>query len=131
MPLCGHLELFVSVGGALTIDEVGSPEVAERFAAWTGRFAPNFGFTSNAVWVRLRLENPTGRTLERWLEADQSTLDSLELYGPGATLRRRGRGEPLDSQELRRPTYAFRLELPPGRTELLLRATSENELQLP
>lgn len=131
LPLWPHLEVFEDPQAGLTIADVTRPEVAAQFAPYKGKFAPNFGITESAVWVRLTLLNPTSAPLERWLEVDQSTLDDVRLYEPGAPVRRQGRTLPLNTQELRRPTYDFRLTLPPGSQRVVhLRCESENEMQV-
>lgn len=131
LPLWPHLEVLEDPQGQLTLADVTSPQWAPRFAAHTGRFAPNFGITTSAVWVRLTLRNPGPAALQRWLEVDQSTLDDIQLYQADAPMRRQGRMQPLSAQELRRPTYAFQLTLPAHSERVVhLRCASENEMQI-
>lgn len=126
-----HLELLEDPQGQLTEQDVQRPEVAGRFAHYTQSFAPNYGLSSSAIWVRLTLHNPQATPLERWLEVDQSTLDDIRLYEAGRPARVQGRMQPLAAQELRRATYAFRLILPAASTQVIhLRCASQNELQV-
>lgn len=131
LPLWPHLEVLEDPGAQLTIEDVTGPKLAAQFTPYIGRFAPNFGITTSAVWVRMTLRNPEAAALERWLEVDQSTLDDIALYVPGEPARRQGRTQPLNSQEMRRPTYAFRLTLPAQSERVVhVRCQSENEMQV-
>src|SRR5688572_5540549 len=78
--LAESLEVLEDPSRSLTLAEVRRPEVAARFERWGRRNAPNFGFTSSAIWVRLILVNPTAGTLVRWLELDQPNVDEIRVF---------------------------------------------------
>ena len=131
LPLWSRLELLEDPSGKLGVDDLRGA-AARRFTPWTGRFAPNLGFTKSVVWVRFELHNATAAPLTKWLELDQSTVDDVRLFLPGEVRPPQGRVHPVGAMELRRRTYAFHIDLPAGASvPVLLRFESQNEMQVP
>jgi len=130
-----HLEVLEDPTGALTIEQVASPDVAARFAP-SPDAVPNFGLARSAFWARIRLreERPA---LGGWLlEVDWPVADRVSLYLPAAAggfvERQAGDLLPFTSWEIPYRNPTFRLPLAPGRDETIyLRFSGEDTMLLP
>ncbi len=95
----------------------------------------NFGYTRDAVWLRLQLASAIDEASDWRIELDYASLDLAELHErlPDGQLRVHRSGDALPFAERatphRNPVFALHLE--PGQTRTLyLRATSEGSLTL-
>lgn len=109
-----------------TITQVMSAELQPRFTASTQE-NPNFGATTSAYWVRLRIVNQT-RAIAAWrLELSAPLIRYLDLYLPQAErgaveARHTGALRPVASRDLFSRDFVFLLDLPPGaQQEIYLR----------
>ena len=118
-------------------------DAAAAWQAWqAGRFAPvpdaraNFGFTRDALWFHLRVENTSKATLQRVLVIEQPRLDRIEVHLRHDDGRREvallGDSQPFAARSYahRWPNHAFTLA-PGAGVELLLRVESDSSIQLP
>ena len=91
----GRFELVRDHGARLTIDEVAAlPDARWRLAAEPN---PNFGFTGDAIWLRLHLDNPGPADAVRMLVFRYALLDRVEAYvaQPGGGYTRSVNGDRL------------------------------------
>jgi len=131
--LTPYLEYLEDAPGTLGIADLASPANDGRFMASAALGRINFGYTSSAYWLRLRLDN---RRAGPWmLELAYPTLDRVDLYYTDAG----GRPAHLRSGDLlaysQRPfphrNLVFPLDLPAGRSLLYLRVKSEGSMTIP
>lgn len=133
-PLGPELELLQESGAALDITQV------QRLAR-NGQFrpgnagVPSFGIGSSPVWLRLTLDNPSALAETRHLLVGTTWIDHLDLYqvGPDRHVRHLAAGDALPSQQRPLPGAGFNLalELPPGRTDIFIRAATPDPMLLP
>lgn len=75
-----YVEVLEDPTGKLTLSKVERAENASRFHAFPGTSDLNFGYTSSAIWLRLRLI-PEINTPAFWLlEIAYPSLDHVEMY---------------------------------------------------
>ncbi len=134
-PLGTKIAFLRDTRGAMTIEEVVSPEAAARWE--TSRFdAPSYGFARGAIWVRLPVANRSSRAAPWLLEVAYPHLDRLELYAPrpGGGFDRTVTGDrlPFAHREMPYRNFVFRLAEPP-RTESVyyVRVSTEGAMTLP
>ncbi len=77
--LAPYLAYLRDPGGQLAPADVEAPAAAARFTAFGATF-PNFGFTSDAIWVRLSLTNPLAEPVPLILNIDVPTVSYVDLY---------------------------------------------------
>jgi serine phosphatase RsbU (regulator of sigma subunit) len=128
----GRYELLRDPGRALTIDTIDEVE--------PGRWqrvsdpSPNFGFTSAAVWGRVRLVNPGAAPAVRRVVFRYPLLDRVELYvpRPDGAFDRAVNGDMLRYSERPFDTHVIQFEvtLPPGETLAFFRVTTDSSLQI-
>lgn len=118
-----YMAILEDPTGELTVDQVASPEYAERFVPGSGEI-PNLGFTQSAYWVRIRVENQA-RSDEEWLLVmTDPRMQYIDLYTPapngtGFTVRQTGALRPFTSRDLPDHQFIFRLSLPQGSEQTL------------
>ena len=79
--LTSYFELLEDPSQTLTLADVQTPEVANRFkAVSTPAEALNFGFTRSAYWLRLRLHNGGAVPIEKMLEIAYSRISLIALH---------------------------------------------------
>src|SRR5688500_18228097 len=118
-------------------------DAAAAWQAWqAGRFAPvadaraSFGFTRDALWFHLRVENTSATALQRALVIEQPRLDRIEVHLRHDDGRRDvavlGDSQPFAARSFahRWPNHAFTLA-PGAGADLLLRVESDSSIQLP
>lgn len=98
--------------------------------------AINFGYTTDAYWYRVRLENTSGSRSERLLEVDYPLLDHVEFYevrnGEIQDQAVTGDQHPFSSRPMRHRTFVFPVAMPAnGTTEVYLRVTTAGSHQVP
>lgn len=115
--LLGHyLDILEDPTGKLTIADITSPEYDSQFSP-SQSAVPNYGFTDSAYWARLRLDNQTRQSVERWMELGFANMQYLDLYKPslegdGYTGTQTGMFRPVSSRDLRYPHFVFDLKIP-------------------
>lgn len=89
----------------------------------------NFGYTRDAIWMRLVLHSALPDTSDWRIELDYASLDHAELYDGRGPPQRGGDRVPFGERSIAHRNAVFALTLAPGETrELLLRAHSEGSL---
>lgn len=79
--LSRHFDVLEDPTLTLTIAEVQRPDVAVQFkASPTPDKALNFGVTTSAYWLRLKLKNTSAQSLEQMLEIANARLASVDFY---------------------------------------------------
>lgn len=107
----------------------------------TRRFL-SFGISDKAAWVRLSLNNTSGHPLEQRMTAGQIWIGSLDLYQPmevgapgdgSSTVRHTHSGDwsPADEHLIPVMGYVFKVTVPPGRSEIFLRAQALDPITMP
>mgnify|MGYP001104455146 FL=1 len=129
-----HAEQLVEGDVALTLDEALAELRSGAFKP-VAMPVPDFGIGSNPVWLHLALENDTREAQPRKLLAGVTWLDRLELYVVHADGSRHAvhTGDELPDAPGLTPGmgYVLPLQLPPGRSDLLLRVASVDPMALP
>lgn len=100
------------------------------------RAVPDYGFSSDIIWLRLELVNTTSKTLQRRLEIDYSMLDKVELAVlEGQSIKQlffTGDILPFKQRPIINRNLVFPLELPPQQPlTLLFRVESTSALRTP
>lgn len=126
VPLYGRMAWLVDGGGRLQVQEA---EAASGWQALAG--SPNAGFTSGAVW--LRFEVIQGTDVPSWrLELRNTLLEDVRFFQRDATgewrMQVAGRNVKHSAWPLDTRSPTFRLDLPPGRHEVMLRLASRSSL---
>jgi diguanylate cyclase (GGDEF)-like protein len=133
VPLWPAVTLLVDATHQLQIADVLGTRAAE-FAVPDGT-PGNLGRSNEAVWLRMALDVHGVVALQRVLEIDYPTLNRVDLYlvRDGQVVRHEVMGNHLRFAERSMPSRAIAaaLTLEPGRSELLLRVTSQSSLVLP
>ncbi len=111
-----HLQILEDPTRSLTIDDVSSPAYEGRFSASTVE-VPNYGYTNNAVWVRISLDNETQQTNEWLLEDSYPNTQYIDLYSPlpngnGYDISRTGALRPVSTRDVLYPNIVFDLNIP-------------------
>ena len=121
--------------GQLTYLDVTSPEYAGRFAA-IGSAIPNFGLTSDAIWVHLALANPQSEPMPFILHMDAPTTSYVDLHtGPPGLATgpdfATGARRPFSTRPFADRAFAFPLTVPPAATtDYYLRLQSDLPVNL-
>jgi len=125
--LGGHLEMLRDPGGLQNLDEVTH---SDQWQASTGNFNP--GFTSHALWLRVRFEQPLSTTQDWQLEVNNSNIDDIRLYhlatDSSLTTLRAGRSIPYNEWPVAARAPTFPLLLTPGIHVVYLRIQSEHPI---
>lgn len=98
--------------------------------------AVNLGYSQQGYWLRLSLNNPTPKPLERWLEIGYPLLDTIEIFWikNNQVLKRAVTGDALPFSQRELPHYNFLTALhfdPESHYELYIRVASTSSLQVP
>lgn len=125
-PLAGRMAWLEDESGRMSVDEVRR---ADDWVHLSGM--PNAGYTSSAIWLRLRLEQTSNDT--DWiLSIDDSLMDEGRLYIPlleeGWAVQRAGLKVDRSAWPLGSRIPAYRLRLAPGEYEVYLRLESAHSL---
>ncbi len=115
-PLGLHLEILEDPTGALTIEDITSPEYDPQFVPSQAQ-VPNYGYIDSAYWVRLRLDNQTRQTDYWLLEQGFANTHYVDLYTPlpdgEFSVKQTGMLRPATTRDLPHPRIIFRLTIPP------------------
>jgi signal transduction histidine kinase len=115
-PLGLHLEILEDPSGELTIEDVTSPEYDSQFKP-SQVAVPNYGYTDNAYWVRVSLDNETLYTNEWLLEIGFANTHYVDLYIPtmdaeGYEVKQSGVLRPVSTRDVLYPNIVFSLNIP-------------------
>ncbi len=127
------LSILRDPGGLRTLSEVSAPAAARDFRPMPGGIAD--GYTSTAVWLRLRLERAPGTSELWWFRLDRGFLDDVRLYlrhpdGRFEAERRAGdRVSPAGDVGNRVPAFPI-LMAEPGLYEVYVRVRSGSTMIL-
>ncbi len=96
----------------------------------------NFGYTRQAFWYRLPVENAVGQPVERLLEITYPLLDHVEFYhvrdGELVSGYRTGDQYPFGSRAMQHRTFVFPVPLEPeSSSRVYLRVTTSGSHQVP
>jgi PAS domain S-box-containing protein len=122
--------------GRLTLDDVRRPDVQSRFRPVDASGpAANFGLTSSAIWLKVKL-NAASSAREDWLlEIAYPPLDRFELYspgGPGFEKQVGGDLYPFAQRAIPHRNHVLPVRLKPGQENVLyLRIASEGTVAAP
>ncbi|MGM0450828.1 MAG: EAL domain-containing protein [Pseudomonadota bacterium] len=130
------IEYWTEPDGAVT--DIGSILSGKTRPEWTPVEGDvvNFGYTREAFWYRLRLDNERERSLERLLEINYPLLDHIEFYhvrdGELVDSYRTGDQYPLESRAMQHRTFVFPVSLEPeSSSHVYLRVTTSGSHQVP
>lgn len=124
--LDGQMEWLRDPGARWTPQEAAA---AEGWQALRG--SPNAGFTEDAIWLRLRLAQPADGAPWR-LQVDNTLIEQVHLLLRGADgawhTQQAGRSVRHSDWPLDTRSPVFRLDLPAGTHEFMLRLATRNSL---
>jgi signal transduction histidine kinase len=124
--LDGRMEWLEDPDAGLTEQEAASAPGWRPLAG-----LPNAGFTRSAIWLRLKLLQPDGSTAWR-LQVDNTLIEHVHLYQRDADGQWRswqaGRALRHSQWPLQTRSSVFRLDLPAGPHEFMLRLATRNSL---
>lgn len=126
IPLHGRMAWLVDDGARLQVQDA---EASTGWKALAG--SPNAGFTSDAVWLRFEVilapDAPSWR-----LELRNTLLEDVRFFQRDAAgewrMQEAGRNVKHSAWPLDTRSPTFRLDLPPGRHEVMLRLSSRSSL---
>jgi diguanylate cyclase (GGDEF)-like protein len=137
LSLTPYLDLVEDPGGALTLEQIRAPGLAQQFkhSNFTGE-ALNFGITPSAWWLRLRVSNTSDQPIERLLEVAYARLSHLSFHAPQGDGSYRtietGTTAPFESRGYPHRHFVFSLRLPPQAEQTLyLRVASTTAFIVP
>lgn len=110
-----YLELLEDPSGELTIEDVTSPEYADKFLPSVAD-VPNLGYSNSAFWVRLPLRNES--RLAQWLlDVGWANIQYVDFYTPsedgtGFTGIETGVFRPPNNRNMPYPRFIFNLSIP-------------------
>jgi diguanylate cyclase len=127
--------LKLSHGESLTLDEVRAVPISQWQAP--GKNVPNFGYTHDTVWFRLRLQAPDDQTAGRYYyKVDYPVLDYIAFYieQDDKITERHVSGDifPFHQRPFESHAFVLPLDFQPGDVKTLyIELKSEGTLQLP
>lgn len=126
----GQLQVLRDSTRQLGLDDIRAAQAAGDFRALPGNLG--LGYIADAVWLHWRVEQPTGRSSERWLEVMPPYLDDIRLFhiGPDGQIDARHGGDRLP-QSAKEEDYrgtVFKVQLSPGRHKFYLRLQSTSTM---
>ena len=128
------LSILEDPSGKLAFADVRLPAMAERFRRSTEP-APNLGFTSAVIWLRMTLESTLTNRATYYLEVGYPLLDRVTLFiDDHHSLTRHDTGDrmPFWTRLLETRMFVFPLMLEPERPlTLYLRVETESAMNLP
>ncbi len=130
-----HIDVYEDKNGELDIDDIRTPEIAQRFTP-SEMDEPGFGFTTSVYWVRLTISNPLEKKVEWFLENAYPLIDSIILYSPDKDgdlkVVEAGDHMPFTNREISYRNVIFRLiELPTSQRTFYLRLKTSSSMNLP
>jgi diguanylate cyclase (GGDEF)-like protein len=134
-PIGRQVEVLEDRGGHMTLADVLRAESDARFTR-NDTWAPNFGYTRSAYWLRFRLPAGAPSRDGLLLEIRFPSIDRLDFYHPegdGWRHVRAGDTLPWDAREVKHRNHVFRIPPPatPGPRDYYLRVASGSVLTVP
>jgi len=138
--LADHVDVLEDPACALTIQDIASGTYDDKFRPAANQrsdaaeSALNFGYTTSAYWLRLRLDAPPSFSEKMLLEVAFPSLDHVELYTPaphGWHLREAGDLVPFAERPVANRNFVFPVLLSAGQQTLYLRVQSSGTLTIP
>lgn len=112
-------------------------QALESARAWqpVQRAAPNFGFTNDAYWFRLQIDNREADVLTRFIELPIPFIDDVRLfhYSAGKLLTSYALGDekPFAQRPIKHQNFVMPLKLAPGVNQIYLRLASAGTIEAP
>lgn len=133
--LAPYLEILRDPTRGLTIQDVSSPAFSSRFFR-NQQDSPSLGFTSDAVWLRFRVENRATSSNDWVLALDDLRHGSVGLYLPNEDgsfeVRQTGRNFAFSTRDVPNRVFVFRLDVPPDREQVFyMRLLSVTPITMP
>ncbi|WP_022961648.1 7TM diverse intracellular signaling domain-containing protein [Halopseudomonas pelagia] len=129
-----HIDLQPWVEYQQTARKVTYQQLLNSKAVWTAgsnRGDMNFGYTRDAVWLKLSLSSSSSRDTLWHLHFPYSSLNRVDIYQQNHAVKTSGAIVPLHQRDLAHRDPAFSLRLAPGeQTTLYIRTQSEGSLTL-
>tara|TARA_R110002110_G_scaffold406421_1_gene626291 strand:- start:94115 stop:95911 length:1797 start_codon:yes stop_codon:yes gene_type:complete len=118
----GQLALYEDPTGALDFTQVQQAWDAGLFRrAEAGQL--NFGITQAAIWVRLKVSNPSSEYQRILLSHDYAPMDNIRLFCPledgGVEQWQAGDSVPVSDGMVKRRLANFDLRIGPGKTQVV------------
>lgn len=128
VPLVASARIVADREGKLGVDDVLALPAAAGTV--TDGAMVSFGFTASTYWFSFALVNPAPTPQHRLLAFEPTWLDDVEvtLIGPDGSRRvfRGGDARPFGERALPHRQINFELDLPPGRSRLLIRTQTRD-----
>ena len=127
-----RMDVLIDPTRNLTLEQVSAPR-----QVWQAidRPSPNFGFTTDAHWLRFRLRNDTAVVLERLIELPIPFLDDVRLFhvvhGEVKVRYALGDEQPFAQRVVQHRNFVMPVRLEPGVQELYLRLASAGTIEAP
>jgi diguanylate cyclase len=127
-----RMGVLVDRSRALTVAQVQSAD-----APWQtiDRKSPNFGFTDDAYWLGMQLNNSDTVALERFIELPIPFLDHVELFHfVGGELQRHyalGDEQPFAQRAVQHRNFVMPVTLASGTNVIYLRLASSGTIEAP
>lgn len=128
-PLRPYLSILRDPTGSLSVDAVRAQDQA--FQALPAGSGLNLSYSTDTIWLRLRLRSAHS-TSERWLaEFDYASLDHADLFDGDRPVQTAGDRVPFSARAMPHRNPLFSVTLAPGEErELLWRVRSEGSLTI-
>ncbi len=128
VPLVASARIVADRDGRLTADDLLALPPDAGIASESTM--ASFGFTGTTYWFSLSLTNPAAAPQHRLLAFEPTWLDDVEVTLVGADGSRRvfrgGDARPFGERALSHRQINFELDLPPGRSRLLVRTQTRD-----
>ncbi len=129
-----HIELLEDVNSTLTLTDILSPELQDRFVP-SEKEMPGFGFSQSSIWGKLTIKNSLDTYIEYFLVIDYPPLDYLDFYYPAANnyeAYHTGDQLPFATRPISSGNYVFPITLDPGQqATYYLRCQTKGSVNLP
>ena len=112
--LTPYIELLEDSGDELSFEQISRESFDQAFFS-VGHQSPNFGFTTSAWWVRVRLQNPSSKAMSLVLRQDYPLIDYLDIWQPDADGWQQfstGDRRPFASRPIDHRLFLFPVEIP-------------------
>ncbi|MFC6632322.1 sensor domain-containing diguanylate cyclase [Microbulbifer taiwanensis] len=128
-PLGAYTSYLSESGERLTVEEAMSALRRGEFRA-ESRAIPSFGIGARPVWLHLPLDNPSATAQSLQLALGKPWIERLDVYflRDGRLEKQWLSGDSAERVQAPGVGYLFPLQLPAGRSEILIRAESAEPL---
>lgn len=134
--LTEYFAVLEDTEASLTLSDVLRPEWSSRFkSGQKPGHALGFSYTRSAIWLRLRLKNPSPQPVERIFEITYTLLAKVDVYQPqGSRFEHIEAGYTRELSEKAHPSryIAMPLVVPAGADQhIYVRVQTPNSLNIP